>query len=234
MWVCASLVLAGCTTATLPEYPPLDDAIAHVQLADPLAAIAEAQVGVPIAPLKLPGRTRCPYVGATGRFECDPLVAGTLTYRRAYQLLGDNGAPIDQWGPAVASIRFFSDITGRIATRDGILDVSRQDDATLGDLRQLRQTLTGSATLTWTDGVSSWSSNRRSELLVMSRARMPGTFPVGTIELSASRAAPSLLRSASMTFDGSPVALMLVSFDGRASVECAIPLQSASDPGDCD
>jgi hypothetical protein len=234
MLVWASFVLAGCTAATVPEYPPLDDAIAHVQLADPLAAIAEAQLGVPIAPLKLPGRTRCPFVGATGRFECDPHVAGTLTYRRAYQLLGENGAPVDRWDAAVAAIRFFSDITGQITTRDGVLDISRQDDAMLGDLRELRQTLTGSATLTWTDGVSSWSSRRRSELLVMSRARMPGTFPVGTIELSANRVDPSLRRSANMTFDGSPVALMLVSFDGQASVQCAIPLQSGGDPGDCD
>lgn len=68
----------------------------------------------------------------------------------------------------------------------------------------------------------------------MSRARMPGTFPVGTIELSADRAAPSLKRSASMTFDGSPIAHMLVSFDGRSSVRCRIDLQSPDNPTDCD
>lgn len=107
---------------------------------------------MPLAPVKLPGRTRCPFDTTTRRFECEPHIAGALTHRRAYQLLGDDGAPADTWDESVASIRFFSDISGRIETRQGVLDFSRQDDATLGDLRALRQTLTGSATLTWSDG----------------------------------------------------------------------------------
>lgn len=233
MLACASVTLA-CAAPTAPELPPLDDAIAYVQLADALSSFALAQIGMPISPLKLPGRTRCPFVTATARFECAHESVGTLTYRRSYQLLDGNGAPVDSWGSAVATIRFTSDITGRIQTAQGMLDVKRRDDSSLGDLRGLRQTLTGSATLTWSDGESTWSGHRRTELLVMSRSRMPGVFPVGTIELNADRVAPSLKRSANITFDGSPIARMLVSFDGQASVRCRIDLQSPDDPSDCD
>jgi len=229
----ASLVFAACSATTVPLDPPLDDAIAHVQIADPLSSLARAQVGVPVAPLKLPGRARCPFVASTARFECAPETIGTLTYRRSYQLLGEHGAPVDVWGNAVAAIRFVSDINGRIETTAGLLDVRRHDDSTLGDLRELRQTLSGFASVTWSDGESIWSGERRTELLVMSRSRMPGTFPVGTIELSADRAAPAMRRNASIRFDGSPIASMLVSFDGAASIRCTIDLQAPEDPGSC-
>lgn len=234
MLVSASLVLAGCAAPTVPQDAPLDDAIAYVQLADPLSSYARAQVGVPVSPLKLPGRSRCPFAAATARFECNPETIGALTYRRAYQLLGEHGVPIPAWGSSVVSIRFTSDISGRVGTPDGVVDVHRHDDSLLGDLRELRQTLTGSATVTWSDGESTWSAHRRTELLVMSRALMPGTFPIGTIELSADRTGPSLKRSASMTFDGSPIVQMLVSFDGQASINCRIDLQSPDDPSDCE
>ena len=230
----ASVVLTACSAATVPLDPPLDDAIAHVQIADPLSSLARAQMGVPVAPLKLPGRTRCPFVASTARFECAPETIGTLTYRRSYQLLGENGAPVDVWGNSVASFGFVSDISGRIQTTAGVLDVQRHDESTLGDLRELRQTLSGFASVTWSDGASTWSGQRRTELLVMSRSRMPGAFPVGTIEMSADRVAPAVRRSASLRFDGSPIASMLVSFDGAASIRCTIDLQAPDDPGRCE
>jgi hypothetical protein len=133
----------------------------------------------------------------------------------------------------VATIRYTAEISGRIETAEGVFDVRRHDESALGDLRELRQTLTGSATVTWSDGATNWSAYRRTELLVMSRSRMPGTFPAGTIELSAD-GAPSLKRSASMTFDGSPIAQMLVSFDGQAGLVCRVDLQSPDDSSDCE
>ena len=71
----ASVVLTACSAATVPLDPPLDDAIAHVQIADPLSSLARAQMGVPVAPLKLPGRTRCPFVASTARFHSSTIAA---------------------------------------------------------------------------------------------------------------------------------------------------------------
>jgi hypothetical protein len=229
----ASLWLAACSAATAPLDPPLDDAIAHVQISDPLSSLARVQMGVPVAPLKLPGRARCPFVASSARFECAAETSGTLTHRRSYQLVGEDGAPVGAWTSSVASIRFVSDISGRLATAAGVIDVQRHDESTLGDLRELRQTLSGFASVTWSDGQSTWSGERRTELLVMSRSRMPGAFPVGTIELSASRLAPATNRHASLRFDGSPFVSMLVSVDGGASIRCTIDLQAPEDPGSC-
>lgn len=230
MLVCATLALLACAPATGPQFPPLDDAIAHVQLADPLAMLAERHLGVPMTPEKLRGSARCPFSGATVRFDCPAHVAGSLTYSRSYQLLDGDNAPVAEWNERVASIRLMTSITGRV----GAYDVAWHDDATLGDLRELRQTLRGTATLEWTDGISAWSSQRATELQLMSRSRMPGKFPTGSIQLGVALRAPSELRSASMTFDGSPIASMLISFDGRASVRCRIDLQATADPAVCE
>ena len=232
--VCASLLLAGCTSATVPQYPPLDDAIAHVQLADPLAAVGEATLGIPLSPAKLHGSARCPFDAPTGRFECAAFTAGTLTYSRSYQLLGETGQPLPDWGEAVASIRLITNVTGSVSTARGTFDVQGRDDAILGDLRALRQTLRGTATLSWSDGRSTWSSDRSSELLVLSRSRMPGTFPTGSIELRVAPGASAQGRSANLTFDGSPIVSMLLSFDGKASVVCKFDLQSPDAPTACD
>ena len=230
MLVCAILALPGCTPATVPQLPPLDDAIAHVQLADPLASLAEKHLGVPLTPEKLRGSTRCPFNGQARRFDCPASVSGTLTYHRSYQLLGADAWPVADWDEKVASIRLITTVTGRV----GSFDVTWRDDATLGDLRELRQTLRGTSTLDWSDGASAWSSQRTTELQVLSRARMPGKFPSGTIQLGVALAAPAERRSASMTFDGSPIASMLLSFDGRASVRCRIDLQSPESAADCE
>lgn len=222
--------LLGCAPATVPEFPPLDDALAHVQLADPLAMLAEQHLGVPLTPEKLRGSTRCPFSGQAMRFDCPAQVSGGLTYTRSYQLLDADHAPVAEWDERVASIRLLTSITGRV----GAYTATWHDDATLGDLRDLRQTLRGAARLEWTDGLSTWSGQRTTELQVMSRSRMPGKFPTGSIQLGVALRAPSELRSASMTFDGSPIASMLVSFDGRASVRCRIDLQSTADPVVCE
>lgn len=229
MLVCAMLALVACAPATGPQFPPLDDAIAHVQLADPLAMLAEKHLGVPLTPEKLRGSARCPFSGPTVRFDCPAHVSGSLTYSRSYQLLDGDNTPVAEWNEHVASIRLITSITGRV----GAYDVSWRDDATLGDLRELRQTLRGTTTLDWTDGVSAWSSQRTTELHVMSRARMPGKFPSGSIQLGLALNAPAERRSASLTFDGSPIASMLLSFDGRASVRCRIDLQSAETAAEC-
>lgn len=231
---CASLLLAGCAAPTVPQYPPLDDAIAHVQLADPLAAVGEAALGIPLSPPKLHGSARCPFDPRTGRFECAAFAAGTLTYSRSYQLLGETGQSLSEWGEAVASIRLITDVAGSVSTARGIFGVQGRDDAMLSDLRALRQTLRGAATLTWSDAQSTWSSNRISELLVLSRSRMPGTFPTGSIELRVAQTASAQGRSASLTFDGTSIVAMLLSFDGKASVVCKFDLQSPDAPTDCD
>ena len=232
--VCASLLLAGCTPATVPQRPPLDDAIAHVQLADPLAAVGEATLGIPLSPAKLHGSARCPFDARAGRFECAAFTAGTLTYTRSYQLLGETGHPLSDWDESVASIRLITDVAGSVSTARGTFEVRGRDDATLGDLRALRQTLRGVGTLTWSDGQSAWSSRRTAELLVLSRSRMPGTFPAGSIELRVAQSAPAQERSANLTFDGSPIVSMLLSFDGKANVVCKFDLQSPDAPTDCD
>lgn len=222
--------LIGCAPATMPSYPPLDDAIAHVQLADPLAEIAELHLGIPLTAEKLRGSTRCPFSRQARRFDCPAHVSGTLTYERSYQLLDAGNAPVEEWGEQVASIRLLTTITGRV----GAFDVSWRDDATLGDLRDLRQTLRGTAMLEWSDGVSAWSGRRATELQVFSRARMPGQFPSGSIQLGVALASPNQSRSASLTFDGSPIASMLLSFDGRASVRCLIDLGASGSAADCE
>ena len=234
MMVFASLLLAGCTPATVPGYPKLDDAIAHVQLADPLASVAIATLGVPLAFEKLRGSARCPFEARTQRFECAPHGSGALTYTRSYQLLSESGVPLSGWDESVASIRLVTDVSGVVSTASGPLELNRRDDATLGDLRQLRQTLRGTASMTWNDGRSTWSSRRTSELQLMSRSRMPGTFPTGSIELRVAPAADAQGRSASLTFDGSSIVSMLLSFDGKASLVCRFDLQSPGASTDCD
>jgi hypothetical protein len=67
----------------------------------------------------------------------------------------------------------------------------------------------------------------------MSRARMPGAFPTGSIDLKIDRAAPVARRTASMAFDGSPIASMLVSFDGHSSLSCKVDLQATDATSDC-
>lgn len=230
MLICALLALAGCAPATVPSYPPLDDAIAHVQLADPLAELAQLHLGVPLTAEKLRGSTRCPFNGQTRRFDCPAHVSGTLTYARSYQLLDASNAPVEEWGEKVASIRLITAISGRVGT----FDVTWSDDATLGDLRELRQTLRGSATLEWSDGTSSWAGRRTTELQVLSRARMPGKFPSGSIQLSVSVASATQRRSGSLTFDGSPIASLLLSFDGRATVRCRIDLGAPVSAAACE
>ena len=225
----AALFLLGCDAPTLPEAPPLDDAISHVQLADQLAVFARVELGVPIAPERLKGRERCPYNAQARRFDCPALLAGTLTYRRSYQLILEDGTATAEWSSSVASIRYVAHVSGTVTTNGYTFTVDRRDESELGDLRQLRQTLRGMSSLSWSDGQSSWSGTRQTQLEVMSRSRMPGTFPTGNIELAIDRAAPSTRRIASMVFDGSPVATMLVSFDGQASLSCKVDLQ-ASDP----
>ena len=234
MLVCASLLLAGCAPATVPAYPPLDDAIAYVQLADPLSRVARDALGIPFTPEKLPGRERCPFNPATRWFECAPQMAGSLMYARSYQLLLKGGTPVNEWDATVASIRLVTDVTGSIATAAGNVEIHRHDDATLGDLRELRQTLTGNATLTWRDGASAWSASRSTTLQVMSRSRMPETFPIGTIEVMADLNGKPAKRSASMTFDGSPIVAVLLSFDGSPSLRCSFDLKSPDAPTDCD
>lgn len=232
MMVCASLLLAGCTSATVPQYPPLDDAIAHVQLADPLASVAIAALGVPLAFEKLRGSERCPFDAGSRRFECAPRNAGPLTYVRSYQLLSETGVPLAEWGESVASIRLVTDVSGVLSTTNGPVELNRRDDATLADLRELRQTLRGTATMTWSDGRATWSSRRTAELQLMSRSRMPGTFPTGSIELRVGTG-PAQGRSASLTFDGSAIVSMLLSFDGKASLVCRFDLQSPESPTNC-
>ena len=223
------VALLGCAPATVPQSPPLDDAIAHVQLADPLALLAETHLGVPLTPEKLRGSTRCAFSGESRRFDCPLHVSGTLTYARSFQLLDGDGTPVAEWNEHVAAIRLVTSISGTV----GAFDVFWRDDATLGDLRELRQTLRGTATLDWSDGVSSWSGQRATELEVLSRARMPGRFPSGSIQVGVALRAPAERRSASVTFDGSSIASMLLSFDGRASVRCRIDLQSSASAADC-
>lgn len=230
MMVCALLALIGCAPATMPSYPPLDDAIAHVQLADPLAELAELHLGIPLTAEKMRGSTRCPFSGQTRRFDCPAHVSGTLTYARSYQLLDASNAPVEEWGEKVASIRLITAISGRV----GAFDVTWSDDATLGDLRELRQTLRGTATLEWSDGVSAWSGRRTTELQVLSRARMPGKYPTGSIQLGVALASPSQRRSGSVTFDGSAIASMLLSFDGRATVRCRIDLGASGSTANCE
>lgn len=225
----AITAIFGCATPTAPLQAPLDDAIAYVQLADPLSDVARSKLGIPLTPERLRGRERCPYNGAARRFECADHISGALTYRRSYQLLLENGAATDEWGEHVVAIRFVSDAEGTVTTARGTFTVSRHDEATLGDLRELRQTLSGMATLAWSDGSESWSSRRAAQLQVMSRARTSGAFPVGSIDISADRGSPTARRTASIAFDGSSVATMLVSADGSASVSCRIDL-SEPDP----
>ena len=148
--------------------------------------------------------------------------------------MGATGELLSDWGEAVAFIRLITEVSGSVATSRGTFEVHGRDDATLGDLRALRQTLRGTGTLTWSDSHSAWSSRRTSELLVLSRSRMPGTFPIGTIELRLVPSAAAQGRSANMTFDGSPIVSMLLSFDGKASVVCKFDLQSPDAPTDCD
>ena len=225
----AALMLTGCDAPTVPKFAPLDDAISHVQLADQLSSFARTELGVPIAPERLKGRERCPFDAQSRRFACPPLVAGTLTYHRSYQLMLEDGRPTEEWGPAVASIRYVAVVSGTVVASDGVLTVSRHDESVLGDLRELRQTLSGISTLSWSDGQGNWSGTRTTQLEVMSRSRMPGTFPTGSIDMTVDRSAPSAHRVASLAFDGSPVMTMLVSFDGRASLSCQVDLQ-VSDP----
>lgn len=234
MMVCASLLLAACTSATVPQYPPLDDAIAYVQLADPLASVAIATLGVPLAFEKLRGSERCPFDARDRRFECAPHSSGPLTYVRSYQLLSEAGVPLAEWGASVASIRLVTDVSGMLATASGSFELDGHDDATLGDLRELRQTLRSTATMTWNDGRSTWSSRRTSELQLMSRSRMPGTFPTGSIELRVAPMTAAQGRSANLTFDGSAIGSMLLSFDGKANVVCRFDLQSPDAPTTCD
>ena len=234
MLVCASLLLAACTSGTVPQYPPLDDAIAHVQVADPLASVAIAALGVPVVFEKLRGSERCPFDARARRFECAPRSSGALTYARSYQLLSESGAPLAEWGEAVASIRLVTRVSGVVSTASGSFELDGHDDATLGDLRELRQALRATATMTWNDGRATWSSRRTSELQLMSRSRMPGTFPTGSIELRVAPTSPAQGRSANLTFDGSAIVSMLLSFDGKASVVCRFDLQSPDAPTSCD
>lgn len=223
----------GCDGPTLPEAAPLDDAISHVQLADQLSSFARIELGIPIAPERLRGRERCPFNAQARRFDCPDLVAGTLTYRRSYQLMLDDGSPTDTWGASVAGIRYVADVSGSVRTNQGTLTVTRRDESTLGDLRALRQTLRGESSLSWTDGESVWTGRRSIQIEVMSRSRMPGAFPTGSIELMIERASPGARRTASMAFDGSPLVSMLVSFDGAANLSCTVDLRASEPASAC-
>ena len=226
--VSACGVATACADATAPVVQPtLDDALFHVQLADPLSAIAAAELGLPLVAPQIRRVGDCAFSRERERFECPSRVAGDLIVDRSYALMDAAGVPLPAWSDRVAALRLVTDV------RDETNGVIAHDEATLDRLQSPQQVLTGRTSMSWMSGGESRSATRTTELVILSRMVMPGIFPTGSIGFRVSGVTSGA--TIALTLDGTSVVSMLSSgMGGGASLSCTYDLLKPEQPKRCD
>jgi hypothetical protein len=224
--VCGATTACADSTAPVVQ-PTLDDALFHVQLADPLSAIAAAELGLPIVVPQIRRVGDCAFSPERERFECPSRVAGDLIIERSYALMDAAGVPLPAWSDRVAAIRLVTDV------RDETSRVTSHDEATLDRLQSAQQVLTGRTSMSWTSDGESRSATRTTDLVILSRMVMPGIFPTGSIGLRTSGVTSGA--TVALTLDGTSVVSMLASgIGGGASLSCTYDLLKPEQPKRCD
>jgi len=220
----------ACSEPTAPLLQPtLDDALFHVQLADPLSAVAAGELGLPIVVPQIRRVGACALSAERARFECATRVIGDLSVDRYYVLLDPMGEAQPEWNERVSAVRLVTDVR----STDGSGDVVSHDEATLDRLRSGQQLLTGRTTMTWTRAGESQTATRATDLVILSRVIMPGIFPSGSINFRASGDANTA--TVALTLDGSSMVSMLASgVGGGANLVCTYDLLRPDQPRRCD
>jgi hypothetical protein len=228
------MLAAACGEPTAPVVQAtLDDALFHAQLADPLSAVGAAELGSPFVLRQIRRGPDCPFVAATGRFECATATSGTLAFDRSYELLDAAGGRRSEWSAEVVAIRLTNDVTGTTTIADGPVQLTRHDVATLDRLQSGQQRLTGITTTAWTEGSATRTITRETDLVILSRVVMPGIFPTGSIRLTATSAGVADEGLVALSFDGTSIVSILSSFRGEASLRCTYDLLKPDQPMSC-
>ena len=220
----------ACSEPTAPLLrPTLDDALFHVQLADPLSAVAAGELALPVVVPQIRRVGACAFSAERARFECATRVIGDLSVDRYYVLLDPAGEAQPEWNDRVSAVRLVTDVR----STDGSSDVVAHDEATLDRLRSGQQSLTGRTTMTWTRAGESQTATRATDLVILSRVIMPGIFPTGSITFRVSGVTNEAV--VALTLDGTSIVSMLSSATGdAASIVCTYDLLRPDQPRRCE
>jgi hypothetical protein len=232
----ALFAMWSCGEPTAPaDDMTLEDALDRVTAGD---ALIPPMVGFGPAPVGVTGGPPdCEYNVTSQRFECADIARNGVTLSRYYVLLDATGAPQSAWSASVVAIRNVVDITGRLPLPPGLLsatvDYVGHDESTLSGLRSETQTLTGSGTtaITYAFADSSITSNS-TRTTNLSLPRGPGGYPTGTISTSQT-IAPGLTTESIITYNGTSVATIRVTHNGRESMTCTFDMAARSIPPVC-
>jgi hypothetical protein len=224
---CGTIACAEPTTPVLQ--PTLDDALFHVQLADPLSAVGATELGLPIVIPQIRRIPDCAFDASAERFDCPSRTAGGVTVDRFYVLTDDAGRAQREWSDRVVAVRLVTDISGV----DGTTPIRSHDEATLTGLRSPQQLLGGVATMSWTRDGDTRTVTRMTDLVILSRAMMPGIFPSGSITLEATSV--GVRSMVALSYDGTSIVAMLsTAGGGRAGLVCSYDLLKPEQPKRCE
>jgi hypothetical protein len=236
----AIVALAGACSdsSTGPSLQPADLGQVLAELQPSSLAALNAQISAaPIAGLSAPVPSSCSYDAASKSFLCPNVAITGIEVTRSFTLLDASGNPQSQFDQATtAAVRLKTTFAGNVASGGTTIAIDQQQDVTLSGLLTGVHTLDGTslghvngsvANGTTTTPFTSTIATTISSLVVPRATTGADRFPAsGTIAVNTSTtlgALPAFSQSATITFNGTSKAAVLITANGHTTT-CTVDL----------